>query len=330
MAFVLGAEIILVLIIALFIDAMIGEPPNRLHPTAIIGRIINFFTKIIKNSSQNKLKNFEKIMGSILAIGITILIGLIVYFIIVQSLHLLGTIIFIILSAIILKVSFSIRAMDNHINDIIKELNRHDLDKARNNLAKIVSRDTTTLSESKVISACIECIAESFVDGILSPLFYYGLLNTPGAMMFRVVNTLDSMIAYKDEYYKEYGWMAAKLDTLMNFIPARISPAFLIPALMVCRKDWKNSIKILKRDWNRVESFNAGIPMSIMAGGLNTQLEKTNHYKLGDMAENLSIQKCMISLKITKIATGICIAGFVIPIMIILNYLSWWSLFFGF
>ena len=322
-------EIILTLIIAFVIDGLVGEPPNKLHPVVQIGKIINLFTKFTKNISYNKGKNFEKAMGSILAIGLPTMVGLFLYVISVQSFQLLGTLVFILLSALVLKISFSIKAMDNHINDIITELSNHNLDLARKNLAKIVSRDTSTLSERKILSACIECIAESFVDGVLSPLFYYGFLNTSGAMAYRTINTLDSMIAYKDGYYRYYGWMAAKLDTMMNFIPARISPAFLIPALMICRKDWKNALRIMKRDRNRLESFNAGIPMAIMAGGLNTQLEKANHYKLGDMNEEPTIQKCKISLKITKIAAVICVIGCIIPVTIILNYLGWWNIFFG-
>ncbi|VFJ13336.1 cobalamin biosynthesis protein [Candidatus Nitrosocosmicus franklandus] len=323
-------EIILTLLIAFLIDGFIGEPPNKIHPVVQIGKIIDTVTKFTKNISHKKGENFEKFMGSILAIGLPSMVGLIVYLISVQSFHILGTVIFIILSSIILKASFSIRAMDIHINDVITELDNHNLDMARKKLAKIVSRETSTLSESKILSACIECVAESFVDGVLSPLFYYGFLNTAGAMAYRTSNTLDSMIAYKEEYYMHYGWMAAKLDTIMNFVPARISPAFLIPAIIICRKDWKNAVMILKRDRNKVESFNAGIPMAIMAGGLNIQLEKTNHYKLGDMNEELSIQRCKISLKITKIAAAICVIGFVIPITVILNYLGWWNVFFGF
>lgn len=329
MAFELIDEVILTLIIAFVIDGLVGEPPNKVHPVVLLGKIIFLFTKFTKNISHKKRKNFEKFLGSILAIGLPIIVGLIVYLISVQSFHFLGTVIFIILSSIILKVSFSIKAMDNHITDIITELSNHNLDIARKNLAKIVSRDTNTLSESKILSACIECVAESFVDGVLSPLFYFGFLNTAGAMVYRTINTLDSMIAYKDDYYRDYGWMAAKLDTLMNFIPARISPAFLVLALIICRKDWKNALRILKRDRNKLESSNAGIPMAIMAGGLNTQLEKTNHYKLGDMIEEPTIQKCKISLKITKIAAVICMIGCVIPVTIILNYLSWWNIFFG-
>ena len=322
-------EIVFTLVIAIVIDATIGEPSNKLHPVVQLGKIISLYTRITKHASRKKGTNFEKVMGSIVAIGLPTFVGLIIYFISIQSFQLLGSIIFVLLSSIILKVSFSIKAMDAHIIIIIDELKNHNLDQARKNLSKIVSRNTDSLSESKILSACIECVAESFVDGILSPLFYYGFLNTPGAMVYRTINTLDSMIGYKDDYHKHYGLMAAKLDTLMNYIPARICPAFLIPALMICRKDWKNSVRILKRDRNRPESSNAAIPMAIMAGGLNTQLEKTHHYKLGDMDEEPTIQKCLTSLKITKIATVICIAGCITPVMVILNYLSWWNIFFG-
>jgi adenosylcobinamide-phosphate synthase len=328
-------EIISILFIAALIDITIGEPPNRIHPVVLIGRIINFFTKMIKNASryrkgkEKEKENFEKVMGSILALGLTVMVSLVVYYISIQSLFFLGTIFFVIVSAAILKTTFSIRAMETHIKEILVELNKNDLDKARKNLSRIVSRDTRNLSEPRILSACIECVAESFVDGILSPLFYYGLLSIPGSMMYRTINTLDSMIAYKDDYYNRVGWMSAKLDTIVNAIPARLSSVFLIASMMVCGQDWKNAIKMFKRDYKNTESFNAGVPMSIMAGGLNIQLEKIDHYKLGDMKEQLTIQKCKTSLKITKIATLIFMISFLIPVIAILNYFNWWILLFG-
>ncbi|MBA2266774.1 MAG: cobalamin biosynthesis protein [Nitrosopumilus sp.] len=328
-------EIISILFIATLIDITIGEPPNRMHPVVMIGRIIKFFTKIIKNASRYRKgkgkgkETFEKVMGSILASGLTVMVGVVVYYVSTQSFYLLGTIFFVIVSSAILKTTFSIRAMDNHIREILVELDKNDLNKARTNLSKIVSRDTRNLSESRILSACIECVAESFVDGILSPLFYYGFLNIPGSMMYRTINTLDSMIAYKDDYYNKLGWMSAKLDTILNAIPARLSSVFLIASIMVCGQDWKNAIKIFKRDYKNTESFNAGIPMSIMAGGLNIRLEKIDHYKLGDMKEQLTSQKCKTSLKITKIATLIFMISFLIPVIIILNYFNWWTILFG-
>jgi adenosylcobinamide-phosphate synthase len=327
-------EIISILFIATLIDITIGEPPNKMHPVVLIGRIIKFFTKIIKKNSSRYIKekekeNFEKVMGSILALGLTVLVSVVVYYIITQSFYLLGTIFFVIVSSAMLKTTFSISAMDKHIKDILAELDKNDLIKARTNLSRIVSRDTRNLSESGILSACIECVAESFVDGILSPLFYYGLLNTLGSMMYRTINTLDSMIAYKDDYHNKLGWMSAKLDTIVNALPSRLSSVFLIASIMVCGRDWKNAVGILKRDYKKTESFNAGIPMSIMAGGLNIQLEKIGHYQLGDMKEQLTIQKCKASLKITKIATLIFIISFLIPVIVILNYYSWWTILFG-
>ena len=326
-------EIISILFIATLIDIILGEPPNRIHPVVLIGRTISFFTKRIKYASRNRKEkekeNFEKAMGSILALGLTAMVTLIIYYISIQSLFLIGTIFFVTVSAALLKTTFSIRAMDYHIREILVELDQNNLVKARKNLSKIVSRDTQKLSESSILSACIECVAESFVDGILSPLFYYSLLSIPGSMMYRTINTLDSMIAYRDGYHDKVGWMSAKLDTIINAIPARLSSVFLIISMMALGQDWKNAIKIFKRDHQNTESFNAGVPMSIMAGGLNIQLEKIEYYKLGDLKEQLTIQKCKTSLKITKLATLIFIFSFLIPVIIILNYFDWWIILFG-
>ena len=325
-------EIILVTCFSISFDYLIGEPPNSIHPVVWIGKCINFFTiQIKKNKNLNKkYRLYEKICGSVLALSLTSIIGILTYLIIIQSLYIFGTVVFILLSTFILKSMFSIKAMDKHIKDILKNIEKKNIEKARIDLSKIVSRDTKTLSEENILSACIECIAESFVDGILSPLFYYGILNIPGALMFRIVNTLDSMIGYKDNYYKDIGWMSAKMDTIMNLIPARISIIFLVPSSLILNQDWKNAISIYKRDGRKTESLNAGIPMSIIAGALKIQLEKINHYKLGDMHEHITIEKCKIALKITKIATFIFITSFLFPITILLNVVNWWSIFFGY
>lgn len=329
----ISAEITLIIFMAVTIDYFAGEPPNRIHPVVLIGSIISYFTNTIKKKSENQIKNnkrtHEKLSGTIMAFGLTASIGLISYVIIFQSLQILGIVGFIIISTIILKITLSIKAMDKHIQAIIKDIEKKEIGQAQINLGKIVSRNTKSLSKSHILSACIECIAESFVDSIVSPLFYYGLFNIPGAIMFRVVNTLDSMIGYKNYYYKDIGWMSAKLDTFMNAIPARISIVFLILATIICREDWKNSIKIFRRDRKNTESFNAGIPMSLMAGALNVQLEKIDNYRLGDMKCEITIQKCLLALKITKMATLIFIICYLVPSIVLLNYLNWWSFFFG-
>lgn len=322
-------ELILIIILSISFDYFIGEPPNRIHPVVWIGKGIDIFTKQIKKKDFTKFNIPEKISGSILALSLTSALGVFAYVIIIQSVYTISTIAFIFISVFILKSTFSIKAMDRHIKDILNDIKKKDIEKARYDLSKIVSRKTNTLSEEKILSASIECIAESFVDGILSPLLYYGILNIPGALMFRIINTLDSMIGYKDKYYKDIGWMSAKMDTLMNWIPARVSIIFLVLSSLVLKQDWKNAVLIYKRDGMKTESLNSGIPMSIIAGALKIQLEKIGHYKLGDMNEQINIEKCKIALKITKIATLIFITVFLFPIIILLNLLNWWSIFFG-
>jgi adenosylcobinamide-phosphate synthase len=324
-------EIILIICFSISMDYLLGEPPKSIHPVVWIGKIINFFTCQIKkrNNKENNILS-EKTWGSILAVSLITTIGTISYLITLQAFYMLGTIAFVLLSTFILKSMFSIKSMDKHITDILVDIEKSDIEKARIDLAKIVSRDTKALSEEKILSACIECTSESFVDGILSPLFYYGILNIPGATIFRVVNTLDSMIGYKDKYYKDIGWMSAKMDTIMNLIPARISIVFLVTSSLILNLDWKNAISTCKRYGRSTESLNAGIPMSVIAGALRIQLEKVNHYRLGDMLEPITIEKCRITLKITKIATFMFIISLLFPITVFLNSINWWSIFFGF
>lgn len=322
-------NIIVVLLTAVLIDFVLGEPPNRFHPVVFIGKIISILTIFIKSISKDNGGKYERLGGSVLAVGLPVFIGLITYFVTTQLYYTLGIVFFILVSSLILKISFSVRSMDKHIQEVLGMLEKNDITGARNNLSKIVSRDTSSLDKSQILSACIECVAESFVDGILAPLFYYGLLNLPGCMIYRTVNTLDSMIAYKDKYHKDIGWMSAKLDTILNTIPARISPGFLVPALMICNEDWRNAVRIMKRDSRKLESFNAGIPMSLMAGGLCVQLKKVDHYTLGNMDEELSLTKCKTSLTVVKLATILFVFGFVIPIIVLLFFLNWWNLYFG-
>jgi adenosylcobinamide-phosphate synthase len=324
-------EIILIICFSISMDYLLGEPPKSIHPVVWIGKIINFFTCQIKkrNNKENNILS-EKTWGSILAVSLITTIGTISYLITLLAFYMLGTIAFVLLSTFILKSMFSIKSMDKHITDILVDIEKSDIEKARIDLAKIVSRDTKALSEEKILSACIECTSESFVDGILSPLFYYGILNIPGATIFRVVNTLDSMIGYKDKYYKDIGWMSAKMDTIMNLIPARISIVFLVTSSLILNLDWKNAISTCKRYGRSTESLNAGIPMSVIAGALRIQLEKVNHYRLGDMLEPITIEKCRITLKITKIATFMFIISLLFPITVFLNSINWWSIFFGF
>ncbi|MFN3527530.1 MAG: cobalamin biosynthesis protein [Candidatus Altarchaeaceae archaeon] len=291
---------IFVLLIALLIDLIFGEPRTKFHPIAGIGNIIEilFYNEKLRKRSRK----FKKIYGIFAAIFLIFLIS----FFIFQILEILkfSEILFIIISAIILKFTFSIRALKEHAYDVLKEIENKNIENARFMVSKIVSRDTKNLNERQIISATIESTSENVVDGFISPLFYFGIsyiftssisISIAIAFAYRVANTLDSMIGYKNERFIELGWFSAKLDTILNFIPARIS-IFLFLS--------KRAIRIALRDHKNTESKNAGFPMSAMAGYLKVQLEKIDDlntgkkgYKLGDNIYDLNPNHIRIAIR---------------------------------
>ena len=138
----------------------------------------------------------------------------------------------------------------------------------------IVRRETNQLDEQHILSGMIECVGESIVDGIISPLFYYTFFGPTGAFVYRIINTLDSMIGYKDSYYKNIGWMSAKLDTCANSIPARITAIQIVISAKMIGADWENSFCILGRDHDKTLSYNAGYPMGSNGWGLKNKARK--------------------------------------------------------
>jgi adenosylcobinamide-phosphate synthase len=219
--------------------------------------------------------------------------------------------------------------MEKHARVIMSALKRSDLENAQYNLSMIVRRNTKTLDEQHVISGIIECISESTVDGIVSPLFYYSFFGPAGAFIYRIINTLDSMLGYKDNYYKNIGWMSARLDTIANYIPARITALLMIVSAGVIGADWKNSLQILQRDHNKTFSPNAGYPMATMAGALRIKLEKIGHYSLGESYEPSSVEKCKTAISIMKLTTILFCVILSIPLIAILYLAGWWGILFG-
>jgi adenosylcobinamide-phosphate synthase len=162
-----------------------------------------------------------------------------------------------------------------------------------------------------VISAAVESIAEGTVDGITSAIFYFALFGVPGAIAFRAINTLDSMVGYKDFEHVNIGWFSAKMDTIANYIPARLTAFLMIIAAWMLQKNWKKAWRTLKNDKGKTESLNAGWPMATMAGALNVRLEKPDFYMLGDEGSNdpmpNHIHQALQIMKLTTILFGMLI-----------------------
>jgi len=325
----IGEYLLLALVGGIVIDFLFGEPSNKHHPVAWLGKLIGFFIPKLKESDNNSAKK-EKENGTIFSISLVITFSLAIHFLTFTSLHLLGSIAIIIVLALILKITIAIRSMEDSAGSIVDALERRDMHSARYNLSMIVRRETKNLDEQHVLSGTIECISESTVDGIVSPLFFYSFFGPAGAFIYRVINTLDSMVGYFDNYYKDIGYMSARLDTVANYLPARITALLMVISASIIGADWKNSMQILQRDHNKTLSPNAGYPMATMAGALRIKLEKIGHYSLGEGYEDTTIEKCLAAISIMKLTMILFCIIFSIPLISLLNLVGWWNFLFGF
>ena len=268
-------EIIPILALAIAIDMAMGDPPNAFHPVAWMGKVISFLEKGgFKFNQVGQL-----IYGIAMTIFTTALFVIPVYFLIIY-LHDLNQVAYIIVTAVLLKFTFSIRGLRRAVMKVRRLLQEDKLDKTRFELRALVSRDTKDLNEPLLVSAAVESVAEGTCDSLVAPIFYFLLLGVPGAIGYRVVNTLDSMIGYHGKY-EHLGKLAARLDDVLNFIPARLASLLLVLAAATKRRGrdaWKTALK----EHARTESPNAGWPMAAMSGALNVRLEKVGHYVLGE------------------------------------------------
>jgi adenosylcobinamide-phosphate synthase len=303
-------------------DWLFGDPPNRYHPVAWLGRLIGYFVPKLKGGA-------EKAKGTVFAILLVAAVGLAVHFLMFASMYLAGVIALVIASAVILKITIAVRGMERHARAIMSCLDAGDLAGARQNLSMIVRRKTDDLDEQHILSATIECVSESTVDGITAPIFYYSIFGPAGAFAYRAINTLDSMVGYKDEYFKDIGWISARLDTAANYVPARITAFLMVASARMLGADWKNSLGMLQRDHAKTFSPNAGYPMATMAGALRVRLEKIGHYALGDEQEPATLEKCREAISIMKLTTAMFCLGVSAPIISILYLAGWWRVFLG-
>ena len=295
-------EILFILFLAIIIDFVFGDPPDAGHPLAWMGRVVCCLRYGLK--SRSRVVQFIYGMGVVLFVmglfAVPVYFGL-------QYLSNFNTAAYIVAGAVILKLSFSVKGLRRAALVTKGHLLQGRLDKARFELRALVSRDTGKLTRPRIISAAVESVAENISDSFVAPLFYFLLFGVPGAVAYRVVNTLDAIIGYHGEY--EYlGKFAGRLDDVLNFIPARLTALFLVLAAYLARKNGRRSWQIALREHSRTESPNAGWPMAAMAGALNIKLEKTGHYELGEALTALRPATIDGALKLMYIAAALWIA----------------------
>jgi len=277
------------LLIALLLDLMVGDPRWLPHPVRIIGFFCNSFEHLFRVLCLSKSRAGFFTVISVLFV--TVAGTAFVLAVLEQIAPVLAQA----TAVLLLYTTVAIRDLLKHSKDVYKQLTNSgasDLNPARKAVAMIVGRDTSVLGRKGIIRASIETVAENMVDGITAPLFY-GILFTLlspltgispiylavyGAIGYKAVNTMDSMIAYKNERYLVFGKWAARLDDIINFLPARISALLLIPAAALCGNDWQSATTVLKKDRLAHSSPNAAHTEAAVAGALGVELGGTSCY----------------------------------------------------
>lgn len=256
-------------------DLLFGDPEWFPHPVRITGKFINLLENFLRG---NRSKTGEKIKGAILVVLVLIFSGGTTYLILEISRQVnkyLWYFIWIFIGWTTIAVK------DLHIKStaILDRLEEGNLEEARKELSKIVGRDTEKLTEDKIIKATVESIAENTSDGIVAPLFYLILGGPVLAMIYKAINTLDSMVGYRNEKYINFGWASAKLDDIANFIPARITGFLISLSSLILGYGFLNSFKIMIRDGKLHPSPNSGIPEAAISGALQIRLGGPSSYQ---------------------------------------------------
>jgi adenosylcobinamide-phosphate synthase len=308
-----------IIVLAIVIDLLLGDPSPwspwrlqyKLHPTVWMGKLIKALESHFKNSNPK----IERLNGVFLALIVIIAFTIPVYLGLRFIYTLLGFLVYVLVAALILKLTICLKLETDWGIAVAKAIESGDLTEARK-YAHFSRRDPRDLTGPQLASSVIESVAENLTDFKLSPIFYYAFFGVPGAVAFRAVNTLDGMVGFKDPEHIHIGWFSATLDTITNYLPARLTTVLIVLASAILGEDYKNAWAIAHRDHARVPSRNHGWQMAAMAGALRVQLEKPGHYVIGDPIEELVASKILRALKIRNTAIILCILA-ILPILLL-------------
>ena len=309
---------------ALLLDFLIGDPKTKYHPTAWIGKLIAVLVPFTRNNSPKK-----ELFGGILIVFVVVVIvsTLLValdFGISLLTIDIVSLVVSIVVGSILLKTTIAIRGMQKHALSVVDALEKDDLDSARNHLSMIVKRNTKHLDKNHISSAVLESVSENTVDGITGPLFYYAIFGLPGAFVYRAINTIDSMVGYKTSLFRNIGWFGANCDTILNYIPSRLTGLVMILSALILGYNWKESFYIMRRDGKKLESPNAGFPIAALAGALGTKLEKINYYAVGDGNIEFTKSHIISAIRLMKVSSILFCGLVTVPIISALSFLGWW------
>ena len=301
---------IAVLVLAILLDLILGDPsPNspekyafKLHPTVLMGQ----FTKALEPYFKSPNPKTAKLKGALLALTVILAFSLPVYFGLWAIYTFISYLIYAIFAIILLKLTICIKLETDWAKAAAKAISSNNLEEAKK-YAHFSRREAKDLTGEQISSAVIESMAENLIDFRLSSILSYALFGVTGAIAFRAINTLDGMVGFKDPEHLHTGWFSANLDTIVNYIPARLTAILIILGSALLGKNYKNAWKIACRDNAKTPSRNHGWPMAAMAGALGVQLEKPGQYVLGEQTETLSADKILQAVKIRNVVMVLCV-----------------------
>ncbi|HVJ52844.1 MAG TPA: adenosylcobinamide-phosphate synthase CbiB [Aliidongia sp.] len=275
---------LVILILALALDAVIGDPPALFayvpHPVALIGKAIALFDRRLNR--ETRTEKARKVRGIV-----TLVIMILGAGVIGVALSALAVVLpeGWLLELLVVAVLVAQRSLFDHVTAVRRALEQHGLDAGRAAVSRIVGRNPETLDSFAVARAGIESLAENFSDAVVAPALFYAVAGLPGLLIYKTANTLDSMIGHRSPRYRAFGWASARFDDLLNLIPARLSGLFIaFAALFVPGGKPVQALRLMWRDARKHRSPNAGWPEAAMAGTLDLALAGPRRY--GELVVN--------------------------------------------
>lgn len=295
----LWIDAILIIALSVVIDAVIGEVPNSIHPLRWMGNILNFLDRHIKRGNPTATK-FKGFLSYLLVL---IIFGGLAFLISAATRHFLGEIPWIIVTAILFKINFAIFSFRRHCKPIQKDLLNGETESAAAKVQMIVSRNTKGMDAEHIASSCTETVSENYVDSVVSPVTYLGILGLLGGVMFRCANLMDAMWGYRNEKYGDLGFFPAKFDDVLGYVTSRVSIVFIALGALIMGMDWKAAIPAAKAEHTKTPSPNSGWPMTAFAAALGISMEKKDVYVMGkgDLPTVEDVTRCYRLLEVCSI-----------------------------
>lgn len=262
------------IVIGFIIDFFVGDPHSIPHPVVAIGKLISFLDKRLRLGKNDERDILRGVWTVLIVASVATAVPALVLFM-MWKIHPAA---YLVVSSIMCAQIIAARELVRECARVDKALEKDDIEEARKAVSYVVGRDTETLDKAGICRAAVETIAENGSDGVIAPLFWMLLLGAPGGFFYKAVNTMDSMLGYKNDKYLYFGRAAAKTDDAVNFIPSRISAILMIVSCPICHLDGRNAWRIFCRDRFKHTSPNAAQTESVFAGALNVRLNGPAFY----------------------------------------------------